>query len=318
MNRKLLALALCATAADPEVARLEVALETKLQEIKTACEAHDDWPVDRTLGLVTSLPSLHGFGNWSQDWWTRAVLKSQPSRDAARAKVKAEKDWLDGELRTLVLEAQSLKAQLARVKKGPSAPSKRGPSAPSTSVRRAPPRTSSQRAAAVVKRRAGWRFSLSSANEATVAETDAILACTDLPEKLVHVSASKRARFFWAPEVDRAAIIASLFEPGSDGKVSVPLFHGTSDAASNASTTGRDSVASRRRDAMRPCIAAGLARALKALRRRAFLWSTRMSGRCAGGGRLCLRPRRDGGAVLEPLEPVPRRERGHVQGRVAF
>ena len=69
----------------------------------------------------------------------QAVLKNQPSQVDAYAKVKAEKDWLDGELRTLVLEAQSLKAQLARVKKGPSAPRTRGPSALSTSVRRAPP-----------------------------------------------------------------------------------------------------------------------------------------------------------------------------------
>ena len=139
MNPNLLALALCATASGPEVARLEVALETKLQEIKTACEAHDDWPVDRTLGLVTTFPSLHRSRPWSQHWWARAVLKNQPSPAAAVAKVKAEKDWLDGELRTLVLEAQSLKAQLARVKKGPSAPRTRGPSALSTSVRRAPP-----------------------------------------------------------------------------------------------------------------------------------------------------------------------------------
>ena len=73
MNPNLLALALCATAANPEVARLEVALETKLQEIKTACEAHDDWPVDRTLGLVTSLPTIHGRKPWSHGWWARGA-----------------------------------------------------------------------------------------------------------------------------------------------------------------------------------------------------------------------------------------------------
>ena len=79
MNPNLLALALCATAANPGVARLEVALETKLQEIKTACEAHDDWPVDRTLGLVTRPPSVHGHKAWSQNWWVGTVLKNEPS-----------------------------------------------------------------------------------------------------------------------------------------------------------------------------------------------------------------------------------------------
>ena len=157
MNPNLLALALCATAANPEVARLEVALETKLQEIKTACEAHDDWPVDRTLGLVTSLPTIHGRKPWSHGWWARAVFQDKPSMVAARAKVKAEKDWLDGELRTLVLEAQSLKAQLARVKKGPSAPRTRGPSALSTipTTRSTPARATSPAAAATPIARTG-------------------------------------------------------------------------------------------------------------------------------------------------------------------
>ena len=86
---------------------------------------------------------------------------------------------------------------------------------------------------------------MASANEATVAETDAIVACTDLPKKLVHVSAQERARFFWKPGVDRDAIMGSLFEQDCDGNVSVLLFHGTS---------GKNG---------------------KALRRRAFLWSSR-------------------------------------------
>ena len=214
-----------AEAPPPTARQLEIELDAKATQIKRACEAHD-WPVDRALGLLTKLPSVHGVGRWSQDWWTRAVLKDEPSRDAARAKVKAEKDWLDGELRPLVLEAYLLKELLARVKKGLPPKRKRKPSAPSTSARKRP-RTSGQRAATVVHRRAGWRFALAGANEATVAETDAIVACTDLPKKLVR-SAGERARWFWDPKVDRAAIMASLFEQDCDGNVSVPLFHGTS------------------------------------------------------------------------------------------
>ena len=200
----------------------------KATQIRRACEAHD-WPVDSALGLLTSLPSVPGHKTWSQDWWARAVLKNQPSQVDAYAKVKAEKDWLDGELRTLVTEALSLKQQSARVKKGPSPPPKRKRKheQPSTGARRTCPRTKRQRAADAVLRRAGWSGSLASANEATVAETDAIVACTDLPKKLVS-SAGERARFFWDPKVDRDAIMASLFEQDCDGNVSVPLFHGTS------------------------------------------------------------------------------------------
>ena len=69
---------------------------------------------------------------------------------------------------------------------------------------------------------------MSSANEATLDETDAIVACTDLPKKLVRVPGGEHARFFWDPKVDRDAIMGSLFEQDCDGNVSVLLFHGTS------------------------------------------------------------------------------------------
>ena len=70
-----------AEAPPPTARQLEIELDAKATQIKRACEAHD-WPVDRALGLLTKLPSVHGVGRWSQDWWTRAVLKDEPSRDA--------------------------------------------------------------------------------------------------------------------------------------------------------------------------------------------------------------------------------------------
>ena len=145
-----------AQATPPTARQLEDELAAKATQIRRACEAHD-WPVDSALGLLTSLPSVPGHKTWSQDWWARAVLKNQPSQVDAYAKVKAEKDWLDGELRTLVLEAQSLKAQLARVKKGPSAPRTRGPSALSTipTTRSTPARATSPAAAATPIARTG-------------------------------------------------------------------------------------------------------------------------------------------------------------------